>query len=190
MSEWKHSRARFQLSRTDEGGAGQSAPPVKKRKLNQQQQKLEIVGKLVDKIVSSIQQHWMYCIMSSAAEEGAGMMQYIQLLLKKGLDTRDYRSCWIYWRHHNYKHQQPFLPGHTNSINSWSVLVPSTVTAVSCFHFLYGEHVFILNWKYVYVYYYRLVNFRFTGHHHLGFEAAAWNWHFVDVVLVIFVIGV
>ena len=28
----------------------------------------------------------------------------------------------------------------------------------------------------------RLINFHFTKEHHFGFEAAAWYWHFVDVV--------
>jgi len=28
----------------------------------------------------------------------------------------------------------------------------------------------------------RLINHRFTKQHHFGFEAAAWYWHFVDVV--------
>nr|QMQ99288.1 cytochrome c oxidase subunit III [Aplastodiscus arildae] len=28
----------------------------------------------------------------------------------------------------------------------------------------------------------RQINFHFTTHHHFGFEAAAWYWHFVDVV--------
>ena len=28
----------------------------------------------------------------------------------------------------------------------------------------------------------RLYNFHFTKQHHFGFEAAAWYWHFVDVV--------
>jgi len=28
----------------------------------------------------------------------------------------------------------------------------------------------------------RLQDYHFTNHHHLGFEAAAWYWHFVDVV--------
>jgi cytochrome c oxidase subunit 3 len=28
----------------------------------------------------------------------------------------------------------------------------------------------------------RLNNYHFTNHHHLGFESAAWYWHFVDVV--------
>jgi heme/copper-type cytochrome/quinol oxidase subunit 3 len=28
----------------------------------------------------------------------------------------------------------------------------------------------------------RLVKHHFTATHHFGFEAAAWYWHFVDVV--------
>jgi cytochrome c oxidase subunit 3 len=28
----------------------------------------------------------------------------------------------------------------------------------------------------------RLINYHFTKEHHFGFEAAAWYWHFVDVV--------
>nr|YP_010043447.1 cytochrome c oxidase subunit III [Cercodemas anceps]QPD06742.1 cytochrome c oxidase subunit 3 [Cercodemas anceps] len=28
----------------------------------------------------------------------------------------------------------------------------------------------------------RLINHQFSNHHHFGFEAAAWYWHFVDVV--------
>ena len=28
----------------------------------------------------------------------------------------------------------------------------------------------------------RVVQNHFTKHHHFGFEAAAWYWHFVDVV--------
>lgn len=28
----------------------------------------------------------------------------------------------------------------------------------------------------------RLINHHFTKEHHFGFEAAAWYWHFVDVV--------
>jgi hypothetical protein len=29
---------------------------------------------------------------------------------------------------------------------------------------------------------YRLSSFQFSFKHHFGFEAAAWYWHFVDVV--------
>ena len=28
----------------------------------------------------------------------------------------------------------------------------------------------------------RLIKYHFTATHHFGFEAAAWYWHFVDVV--------
>jgi len=28
----------------------------------------------------------------------------------------------------------------------------------------------------------RQINYHFTKQHHFGFEAAAWYWHFVDVV--------
>ena len=28
----------------------------------------------------------------------------------------------------------------------------------------------------------RLINHHFTKQHHFGFEAAAWYWHFVDVI--------
>jgi cytochrome c oxidase subunit 3 len=28
----------------------------------------------------------------------------------------------------------------------------------------------------------RLIVYQFTQHHHFGFEASAWYWHFVDVV--------
>jgi heme/copper-type cytochrome/quinol oxidase subunit 3 len=29
---------------------------------------------------------------------------------------------------------------------------------------------------------FRHLNFHFSNNHHFGFEAAAWYWHFVDVV--------
>nr|YP_009158762.1 cytochrome c oxidase subunit III [Crella elegans]AKO90219.1 cytochrome c oxidase subunit 3 [Crella elegans] len=45
----------------------------------------------------------------------------------------------------------------------------------------HGGHVLIGS-MFLLVCLYRLVNFQFTRHHHLGFEAAAWYWHFVDVV--------
>lgn len=43
------------------------------------------------------------------------------------------------------------------------------------FHVLIGS-IFLI------VCLYRLVQFHFTNKHHVGFEAAAWYWHFVDVV--------
>jgi heme/copper-type cytochrome/quinol oxidase subunit 3 len=43
------------------------------------------------------------------------------------------------------------------------------------FHVLVGS-IFLL------VCLYRQINYHFNKHHHFGFEAAAWYWHFVDVV--------
>nr|YP_009388930.1 cytochrome c oxidase subunit III [Cyrtopodion scabrum]BAX77916.1 cytochrome oxidase subunit3 [Cyrtopodion scabrum] len=36
----------------------------------------------------------------------------------------------------------------------------------------------------------RQMNFHFTTHHHFGFEAAAWYWHFVDVVWLFLYISI
>ena len=43
------------------------------------------------------------------------------------------------------------------------------------FHVLVGS-IFLL------VCLYRQINYHFSKQHHFGFEAAAWYWHFVDVV--------
>ena len=45
----------------------------------------------------------------------------------------------------------------------------------------HGFHVFI-GTCFLTVCAVRLYNYHFTVEHHLGFEAAAWYWHFVDVV--------
>ena len=53
----------------------------------------------------------------------------------------------------------------------------------------HGLHVLIgTTWLAVCLY--RLVNHQFTRHHHSGFEAAAWYWHFVDVVWLFLYISV
>ena len=54
----------------------------------------------------------------------------------------------------------------------------STFYLATGFH---GFHVFI-GTVFLFVCLLRLVNFHFTKKHHFGFEAAAWYWHFVDVV--------
>ena len=54
----------------------------------------------------------------------------------------------------------------------------STFYLATGFH---GFHVFI-GTIFLSVCLYRLVNNHFTTQHHFGFEAAAWYWHFVDVV--------
>lgn len=54
----------------------------------------------------------------------------------------------------------------------------STFYLTTGFH---GFHVFI-GTCFLVVCFIRLYNFHFTRQHHFGFEAAAWYWHFVDVV--------
>jgi len=54
----------------------------------------------------------------------------------------------------------------------------STFFVATGFH---GLHV-IIGTTFLAVCFLRLVNFHFSAHHHFGFEAAAWYWHFVDVV--------
>jgi len=46
---------------------------------------------------------------------------------------------------------------------------------------LHGFHV-IIGTIFIFVCWMRHINFHFTRQHHLGFEFAAWYWHFVDVV--------
>ena len=54
----------------------------------------------------------------------------------------------------------------------------STFFVATGFH---GLHV-IIGTTFLFVCFIRLVNHHFSAHHHFGFEAAAWYWHFVDVV--------
>lgn len=54
----------------------------------------------------------------------------------------------------------------------------STFYLATGFH---GFHVFI-GTVFLAVCLVRLINYHFTKNHHFGFEAAAWYWHFVDVV--------
>ena len=54
----------------------------------------------------------------------------------------------------------------------------STFFLATGFH---GFHVFI-GTIFLTVCLFRLYQFHFTRNHHFGFEAAAWYWHFVDVV--------
>ena len=54
----------------------------------------------------------------------------------------------------------------------------------SCFYMatgFHGFHVFV-GTCFLFVCLIRLINHHFTKEHHLGFECAAWYWHFVDVV--------
>ena len=61
----------------------------------------------------------------------------------------------------------------------------STFFMATGFH---GFHVFI-GTCFLTVCLIRLIDHHFTREHHFGFEAAAWYWHFVDVVwLFLFVV--
>jgi cytochrome c oxidase subunit 3 len=54
----------------------------------------------------------------------------------------------------------------------------------SCFFLatgFHGFHVFVGS-LFLMVCLVRVWKFHFTKYHHFGFEAAAWYWHFVDVV--------
>jgi heme/copper-type cytochrome/quinol oxidase subunit 3 len=57
----------------------------------------------------------------------------------------------------------------------------STFFLATGFH---GLHV-IIGTIFLATCFYRFAKFHFTPRHHLGFEAAAWYWHFVDVVWLI-----
>lgn len=54
----------------------------------------------------------------------------------------------------------------------------STFFVATGFH---GLHV-IIGTTFLAVCLARLVSHQFTRHHHFGFEASSWYWHFVDVV--------
>ena len=61
----------------------------------------------------------------------------------------------------------------------------STFYLATGFH---GFHV-IIGTIFIIISTIRLINHHFTKEHHFGFEAAAWYWHFVDVVwLFLFVV--
>jgi heme/copper-type cytochrome/quinol oxidase subunit 3 len=48
---------------------------------------------------------------------------------------------------------------------------------------LHGLHV-LVGTIFIAVCFFRNLNYHFTRTHHLGFEAASWSWHFVDVVWI------
>jgi len=53
----------------------------------------------------------------------------------------------------------------------------------------HGLHV-IIGTIFIIVTTLRLINYHFTKEHHFGFEAAAWYWHFVDVVWLFLFVAV
>ena len=62
----------------------------------------------------------------------------------------------------------------------------STFFLATGFH---GFHVFV-GTVFLTVCLFRLIDFHFTRKHHFGFEAAAWYWHFVDVVWLFLFISI
>jgi cytochrome c oxidase subunit 3 len=62
----------------------------------------------------------------------------------------------------------------------------------SCFYIatgFHGFHVFV-GTCFLSVCLVRLIHHQFTIQHHFGFEAAAWYWHFVDVVWLFLFVSV
>nr|AFR25739.1 cytochrome c oxidase subunit III [Carcinoscorpius rotundicauda] len=53
----------------------------------------------------------------------------------------------------------------------------------------HGLHV-IIGTSFLFICLFRLINFHFSPNHHFGFEAAAWYWHFVDVVWLFLFISI
>nr|BAX77942.1 cytochrome oxidase subunit 3 [Homonota fasciata] len=62
----------------------------------------------------------------------------------------------------------------------------STFFVATGFH---GLHV-IIGTSFLLICLVRQINYHFTTHHHFGFEAAAWYWHFVDVVWLFLYISI
>nr|YP_009445111.1 cytochrome c oxidase subunit III [Mahasena oolona]ATV96137.1 cytochrome c oxidase subunit III [Mahasena oolona] len=62
----------------------------------------------------------------------------------------------------------------------------STFFVATGFH---GLHVMI-GTTFLLICYFRHLNFHFSMNHHFGFEAAAWYWHFVDVVWLFLYISI
>nr|AIW06068.1 cytochrome c oxidase subunit III [Polyrhachis dives] len=53
----------------------------------------------------------------------------------------------------------------------------------------HGIHV-IIGTIFLLISFYRLQNLHFSNYHHFGFEAAAWYWHFVDIVWLFLYISI
>jgi cytochrome c oxidase subunit 3 len=62
----------------------------------------------------------------------------------------------------------------------------STFFLATGFH---GFHV-LIGTTFLFVCFFRILSHHFTKHHHNGFEAAIWYWHFVDVVWVFLFISI
>jgi cytochrome c oxidase subunit 3 len=65
-------------------------------------------------------------------------------------------------------------------------IYPSTFYMATGFH---GFHV-IVGTLFLFVCWFRVRKNHFSSTHHVGFEAAAWYWHFVDVVWLFLFISI
>ena len=79
-----------------------------------------------------------------------------------------------------------FLEYHHASFGLKDGIYPSTFYMATGFH---GFHV-IVGTLFLGVCWWRLKKGQFTSTHHVGFEAAAWYWHFVDVVWLFLFISI
>lgn len=57
----------------------------------------------------------------------------------------------------------------------------------STFYMATGFHGFHVTYRDCFYFSLFCTLYTFTTQHHVGFEAAAWYWHFVDVGLVVFI---
>ena len=108
-------------------------------------------------------------------------------------------GCTVTWAHHALQHnnRKDFLRGlfltillgisftalqgfeyHHASFGFTDGIYASTFYMATGFH---GFHV-IVGTIFLIVCYFRGLKGHFNAEHHFGFEAAAWYWHFVDVV--------
>nr|YP_009024626.1 cytochrome c oxidase subunit III [Lamproptera curius]AHN13395.1 cytochrome C oxidase subunit III [Lamproptera curius] len=75
---------------------------------------------------------------------------------------------------------------HEASFTISDCIYGSTFFMATGFH---GLHV-IIGTIFLSICFMRLMNFHFSNNHHFGFEAAAWYWHFVDVVWLFLYISI
>lgn len=79
-----------------------------------------------------------------------------------------------------------FLEYHHAGFGLKDGIYPSTFYLATGFH---GFHV-VIGTLFLGVCWWRLRKGQFTSNHHVGFEAAAWYWHFVDVVWLFLFISI
>lgn len=111
---------------------------------------------------------WAHHALQQGDRKGAKMGLLLTVLL-----GMLFTSIQVYEYHHILEHKYFF---NTEAVNSG--LYGSTFFMATGFH---GFHV-LIGTIFLLVCLLRLINGGFTPQKHFGFEAAAWYWHFVDVV--------